>query len=164
MTDPSAKTTPKTTESHATAKALVAEFMGEKQREVEELRKASTPKATRHAFTAALAVLCAVAWFAPLPAPEAEPRPTARVQRASARMSLFLAAQKVIQFSAQHGRLPKTLGEARVDGSTIVYLPGQIGSFLMSIHFGQDSLAYDSSQPLRALLGDAGTILETTGH
>lgn len=144
--------------------ALVAEFLQEKRREIEEEAKFTDKRSKRHLVVAALSFVCLAAWLAPYPSPSSYIRPDPKVELASGRMTLFLAAQSVTHFRATRGRLPITLVEAGVEGAKIVYTPGVEGSFTLSTHVRDQGITYDSSAPLHSILGQAEEVISQTGH
>lgn len=144
--------------------ALVAEFLQEKRREIEEEAKVTKWRSARYLVVAGLSLVCLAAWLAPYPSPSAYLRPDPKVELASGRMTLFLAAQSVTHFRATRGRLPITLVEAGVEGAKIVYNPGTEGSFTLSTHVRDQGITYDSSAPLQSILGQAEEVISQTGH
>lgn len=144
--------------------SLVAEYIQEKQRaEAEETRKMRRP-INRHALSAILAVICLAAWFAPYPAPHTAPPVDARVERASGRTALFLAAQTVVHYRVVQGRLPRNLPEAGIDGSLVKYFPGRDGSFVLQVSVRNHTLSYDSNLPVTSILQNAEEIIAETAH
>lgn len=144
--------------------ALVAEFLQEKRREIEEEAKVTNKRSNRYLVVGALTFVCLAAWLAPYPSPSTYTRPDLKVELASGRMTLFLAAQSVTHFRATRGRLPITLVEAGVEGAKIVYNPGIEGSFTLSTHVRDQGITYDSSAPLQSILGQAEEVISQTGH
>ena len=143
---------------------LVAEFLAEKQKEQVEEAKASSRGSSRYVLIGVLATLCALAWLAPYPAFSRYTPPDPKVERASGRMILFLAAQAVTHFRATQGRMPASLYEAGVERADIQYTPGAEGSFALSIRVDNQTYSYDSSAPIQSILGQAEEIISQTGH
>ena len=144
--------------------ALVNEFMEEQRRQEPPTRRGRDPKVMRQRITVALALVCACAWLAPFPAAASFVPVDPKLERASARMSVFLAAQRVVFFRTAHARLPRTASEAGVSGSDIIYLPGHDGSFVLLTQVGHHTFSYDSTMPLRSILGNSEAIIERAGH
>lgn len=144
--------------------ALVSEFIQDKRREVEAEAKARSSGMGRHILVGLLAAVCIAAWIAPYPAATAPAPVDPKVERASSRMTLFLAAQSVTHFRAVRGRLPTSLAEAGVESALIVFNPGLDGSFTLSTHVRGQSVSYDSSVPLQSFLGQAEEVISQTGH
>lgn len=150
--------------SDSKVQSLVAEYVEEKRRAVEaETRKSRRP-INRRAVTVLLGIVCLAAWVAPFP-PQPVSRPVeAKVERASARVALFLAAQSVVHFRMNAGRLPRSLSEAGIDGSAVKYFPRRDGSFLLQFSVRSHTLSYDSNLPASSILGNAEEIIAETGH
>lgn len=156
---------PRPTErSDSKVQSLVAEYIQEKQRsEAEEAKRTRRP-VNRHAVSWVLAVVCLAAWLAPYPAPKTTPPVDSKVERASGRVALFLAAQSVVHFRFAQGRLPRTLSEAGVDGSLVKFFPGRDGSFVLQVSVANHTLSYDSNLPASSILRNAEEIIAETAH
>lgn len=144
--------------------ALVAEFLEEKKRAAADEKPGRRGPLNKHLLTAALALVCVAAWVAPYPTSAATKPVDPKVERASARVSLFLTAQGVVHFRATQGRLPRTLTEAGIDGSAVRYYPGRDGSFVLQTSVRDHTLTYDSNLPAHSILGNAEQVIAETGH
>ncbi len=144
--------------------SLVEEFLAEKRKELAEETAVQERPARRGGVIAVLAVVCAAAWLAPYPESSGYVPPDPKVERASGRLILFLAAQSVTHFRATQGRLPTTLLEAGVDRYDIKYFPATEGSFTLSTKVLDQTYTYDSSAPIQSILGQAEDVISQTGH
>jgi hypothetical protein len=161
------------TERHAAApierpdqkvNSLVAEFLEEKKRAADAEKPKRRGPLNKHVVTALLALVCVAAWIAPYPTGESTKPVDPKVERASARVSLFLTAQSVVHFRVNQGRLPRTLSEAGVSGSSVRYYPGRDGSFVLQASVRDHTLTYDSNLPAHSILGNAEQVIMETGH
>ncbi len=144
--------------------SLVADYIEEKKRATDEELRTKRRPIDRRALTVALSVVCSAAWFAPYPTEPVSRPIEAKVERASARVALFLSAQSVVHFRINGGRLPRTLSEAGLDGSAVRYFPGRDGSFVLQVSVRNHTLSYDSNLPANSILGNAEEIIAETGH
>lgn len=144
--------------------SLVAEYIQEKERSEGDGSKSRRKPLNRQALTAVLAIVCLAAWFAPYPTPHTAPPVDAKVERASARVALFLAAQSVVYFRTARGRLPRNLPEAGLDRSLVKYFPGRDGSFVLQVSVRNHTLSYDSDLPATSILRNAEEIIAETAH
>jgi hypothetical protein len=126
-------------------RALVGEFMEEKKRERKlELDRQKTRKRSP-IVTVVAAIVCAMVWILPSlnPPPLLAPSPE-RVD-ASARMQVYLAAQRVVAYQRAHGRLPADLHQAGVDSSGLTYWRSTDSLFELRTIAGGVPLAYRST-------------------
>jgi len=144
--------------------SLVAEFLEEKKRSADAEKPRRRGPLNKHVVPALLAIVCIASWLAPYPAGESTRPVEPKVERASARVSLFLAAQSVVYFRTKQGRLPRTLGEAGVNGSAVRYYRGRDGSFVLQAFVANHTLTYDSNLPAHSILGNAEQVIMETGH
>ncbi|MFN8667781.1 MAG: hypothetical protein U0164_11440 [Gemmatimonadaceae bacterium] len=144
--------------------SLVEEFLAEKRKELTEEASMQHRPRSRAAVIGTLAFLCAAAWLAPYPTTSHYTPPDPKVERASGRLMLFLAAQSVTHFRATQGRLPSTLREAGIDRYDIKYFPAAEGSFTLSTKVLDQTYTYDSSAPIQSILGQAEDVISQTGH
>ena len=144
--------------------SLVAEFMEEKRRANEAATLRAPRRINRNIVTAMLALLCLGAWLAPYPTSFSYAPADPNVERASARVRLYLVAQSVARFKVQHGRLPLRLSEAGVEGHDIVFVRANDRDFALHWRDRNDTPSYDSSQPTRSILGNAEQVIAQTGH
>ncbi len=144
--------------------SLVAEYIQQQQRAKAEESKKTRKPLNRQALSVVLAIICLAAWVAPYPSPHSARPVDARVERASARVALFLAAQSVVHFRVTQGRLPRNLPEAGLDGSRVKYFPGRDGSFVLQVSVTNHTLSYDSNLPVTSILRNAEEIIAETAH
>ena len=148
----------------AKVSALVDEFM---QQQRLESAAASPPKdlrAARQRLTVALGLLCVAAWFSPFPASATYASADPSLVEASARASLFLAGQRMVDFRKKHHRLPRSAKEAGVEASDLIYVPQRDGSLVLIARVGSQTLSFDSSRPTQSILGNAESIIERSGR
>lgn len=148
----------------AKVQGILSEFLEEKQRET--ARNAPRKKASvRRPLLVTLALLCAAAWFAPVPASAGYAKPDPKLSRASIRAEVFLAARRIMQFRTERGRLPASTAEAGIVSNDITYLPGPDGAFALYNRSGPYTVTYDSSMPLQSFLGNSDVrAIEESGH
>jgi hypothetical protein len=150
--------------SDSKVQSLVAEYIQEKQRPAQAESKKTRRVIDRRAVTVILGIVCLASWVAPYPTQSLSRPVDARVERASARVALFLAAQAVVHFRVDAGRLPRTMSEAGIDGSAVKYFPGRDGSFVLQFIVRNHTLSYDSNLPATSILRNAEEIIAETGH
>jgi hypothetical protein len=145
---------------------MVADFAEEKKQERAQ-READAARTRRRKQLAVgvTTALCGSAWFLPLPQPQTNEveLPVAFV-RASAGITLGLAARRLEEFRTSKGRLPRTLSEAQVMEPALIYGPRGDSGFVLRLAAGDTLLSYDSSRPAVAVSADAAVILKTTGR
>ena len=145
------------------ASALVAAFLEEKRRDSPgDVGPASSGRG-RAFILAAVAVICAAAWLVPYPTVD-DGAVDPRLESASARMNVFLAATKVQEFRVRHARLPASLAEAGVHDSVLEYSGHGDGSFTLRAPVAGGPIAYDSRQAPHSVLGGAVAIVEGRGR
>ena len=107
-----------------------------------------------------MVLLCAAVWIAPsfFQPPQVVQSP-ARVD-ASARMTMFLAAQRVLAYRGANGRLPLKLAEAGVDSTGLTYWRSTDSLFEIHATAGGQPIAFRSSANPAAFLG---TTFQTLG-
>jgi hypothetical protein len=141
--------------------ALVGEYLAEKRREDTAARRALGSKQRWSILTSVLVVLCVAAWIAPsFVQPAGAPPSPARVE-AGARMSLFLASERIRAFHRKHGRLPGTLSDAGVDSVGIGYVPVTNAGFELWTDATGSRIRYRSSMGPAEFLGATFNILTT---
>lgn len=148
----------------AKVQVILHDFLEEKQRET--ARNARRKRASvRGPLMIGVAVLCAAAWFAPVPASAGYANPDPKLVRASIRAAVFLAARRIMHFRNEHGRLPATTAEAGILDNDMTYIPGPDGAFALYNRSGPYTVTYDSSMPLQSFLGNSDVrAIEESGH
>lgn len=141
-----------------TARALAAEYLDERKRQTREVA-AQTARRTSRALTAFSVVACAVVWVLPAFVKPADLEPTAARTEASARMAVFLAAQRVIAYQRSTGHLPVDLAQAGADPAGLTYERTADSLFEIRAHAGSGKLAYRSSENPAAFLGNTFHVL-----
>jgi hypothetical protein len=147
--------------SSETVHALVGEFFEHKQREAQELALAEAPRRGRKLLASVAFVVCAAAWILPSLYPPPQPPVSPQRLDASARMTLFLASERVRAFERVHQRLPRTLVEAGVDTTGISFWRSTSSGFEIGTTVNGARLLYDSNTPNVAFLGSTLQVLST---
>ena len=133
--------------------ALVGEYLDQKKRETKENSLVAAPRRIRKALTVVAIVTCAIVWILPsLVKPQVELPSPARVD-ASARMTLFLAAERVRTYQRTHGRLPATLVQAGVDTTGLTYFRATDSLFEMWAMANGARITYRSTTNNARFLG-----------
>lgn len=147
----------------AVAHSLVGEFLTERKEEraAAALRARPGPPWRRIAAIAAI-VACAAAWV--IPSLGSGPAPSVSVERqdASARLTLFLASQRLRDFAKRNGRLPSSTVQGGVNDPRISYRLTGPNTFLLSLieqgkRWELSSSAADSTY-MREALAQLGVI------
>jgi len=100
--------------------SLVGEFLTEQKEEREAAaRSKRPPRPWRRIASISAIVACGAVWLVPSLGTRPAPEMSAERQDASARLTLFLAAQRVREFEQKNARLPASLGQAGVTDSRI---------------------------------------------
>ena len=145
--------------SRATVHALVDEFLEHKQEAVQEHALAEVPRRTRKVLASVAFIACAAVWTLPtFFTPPTQPASPERLD-ASARMTLFLASERVRAFERTHHRLPNTLIEAEVDTSGITYWRSTSSAFEMWTTVNGARVNYNSNTTNVAFLGSTLQVL-----
>jgi len=150
-----------TVQSREAVRALVGEYLDQKKRETHDAAAAASPRGFRIALTVVALITCATVWLLPsfvkpvaeLPSPE-------RVE-ASARMTIFLASERVRLYQRLKGRLPGTLAEAGVDSTGIGYFRSSDTGFDMWMMTNGRRLNYRSTMNNAEFLGSTLQTLST---
>lgn len=145
--------------SDETVRALVGEFYEERKKEVtREVSVHQSPRRRSPGITIFAVIVCAAVWLLPLmrqdiyiPSPE-------RVD-ASARMQVFLAAQRVFAYQKSTGRLPADLQQAGVDSNGLTYWRSTDSLFELRVVAGGVPVAYKSTMPPSEFLGNTFQVL-----
>ena len=154
-------TNPARAESASKVRGIVEEFLEAKQRESAPKASRMRPEVLRRWLYVILAFGCAVVWLAPLPVPEPVTivRSPERVQ-AEAKVLLVLAAGRVRDYEARHGKLPQTLQQAGVAFPGMQYRISSPG-FELSTQANGAQVVYRSFVDPADFLGRARKVLES---
>lgn len=139
--------------------ALVGEFLEEKKRETREISATRQVSRANRALTVFSAIVCATVWVMPSYIEPADYSPSPQRVEAGARMTVFLAAQRVLAYQKANGRLPSDLAQAGADPNGLTYLRRADSVFeIHALADGQD-VAFRSSENPASFLGDAFQVL-----
>jgi hypothetical protein len=138
--------------------ALVAQFM-EERRAAEAKVPAANPLTSRRNLAVVLSLICAAAWLAPYPAAPSRTEIAPALVDASARMNVFLAAQRVRVYESARHRLPSRLADAGVADTTLDYVQDG-GRFTITASLASVVVTYDSAAPADSLLRNAETVID----
>ena len=118
----------------ALAHSLVGEFFIEKkqEREAEARSRRPTPPWRRIASILVI-VACGATWLVPSLGPRPAPAVSAAREDAGARLTLFLASQRVRDFEQRNGRLPSTATESGISDPRIGYRLTGPNTFTLSM-------------------------------
>jgi hypothetical protein len=140
-------------------RALVGEFLEEKQRErTIELAKQQERKRSP-VVTILAAVVCGLVWILPSVNPPEVLAPAPEQVDASARMQVYLAAQRVFAYQRANGRLPADLPQAGVDSTGLTYWRSTDSLFELRTIAGGVPVAYRSTMNQAAFLGNTVQVL-----
>lgn len=138
---------------------IVAEFIEEKKKDRATQEMAAVPKRNRKLMGALLGVLALSSWLVPFPSPT-EPGPIhSEVRAAGVRMEVFMAAQRVRRYRAEHGRLPPAPSDAGIDENWITMRPLDTVEFEVTGRVDGQEATYRSTMSDSAFLGSARTML-----
>jgi len=139
--------------------ALVGEFLEEKEREAREMSAIGRVSRARTLMAVLLSIACAAAWILPsfYEAPAYSPSP-ARVG-ASARMTVFLAAQRVLAWQKANGSLPSDLIQAGADSAGLTYVRSTDSLFEIHAAAGGEKVTFRSSMTPASFLGETFQVL-----
>jgi hypothetical protein len=140
---------------------------------VVDVSKAPPPMKTKRKRRVVAVVLCvlllaasAVSWLARpewIWGPSGEPVSPV-LDRASARMSMAVIAQRLKDVRAQTGEYPVGLEEIGESGNGIQYALVDDTTFVLSAQTALDSVVYRSNQPIEELLGRSVELLSGAGR
>jgi hypothetical protein len=136
---------------------LVSEFMTQKRLDREAAEKAASRR--RGPWVKVVAGLAAVAaWVAPVPdtIPHGD---TSQMTAAGMRMEVFIAAQRVRAYRAEHGSLPTSLASAGVHSDWITLRAVNDSVFELTAVADSMRVTFDSSKPDSALFGRSAQML-----
>jgi hypothetical protein len=140
-------------------RTLVGEFMEEKKRE-RTIELAQQKKRKRSPIVTVLAaVVCGLVWILPSVNPPEAMAPAPERVDASARMQVYLAAQRVFAYQRANGRLPADLRQAGVDSTGLVYWRSTDSLFELRTIAGSVPVAYRSNMNQAAFLGNTFQVL-----
>jgi hypothetical protein len=145
-------------QSRDQVRALVGEYLDQKKRETHETSLVEAPRRLRTALMVVGIITCAIVWILPsLVKPPVE-APTPERVEASARMTLFLAAERVRAYQRASGKLPATLAQAGADTTGISYFRATDSLFEMWTTANGARIMYRSTMNNAEFLG---TTLQT---
>ncbi len=132
--NPAAPARPGPARTDALAYSLVGEFFTEKkqEREAAARNRRPTPPWRRIASIAAI-VACGVTFLVPSLGPRPAPAVSAGREDAGARLTLFLASQRVRDSEQRNGRLPSTAKETGISDPCIGYRLTGPNTFTLSM-------------------------------
>lgn len=114
--------------------SLVGEFFNEKKQEREAAARSRRPMPPWRRIASILAIVgCAAAWLVPSLGPRPAPAVSAGREDAGARLTLFLASQRVRDFEQRNGRLPNTATESGISDPRIGYRLTGPNTFTLSM-------------------------------
>jgi len=91
--------------------------------------------------------------------PEPPPQPTAQLEEAGLRMSLYLQAMRIERFRVAEGRLPASLVEAGDPIADIIYRRMDEQTYHLSGTSYNLVMGFTSTEPLDTLLADAMAVI-----
>ena len=150
--------------THDTAKKvaeLVGEFYEERAREKATRKERISKKARRRIASASLLALGAFVWFVPVSRADDGPLQSAEREQAGRKVQTMLAATRIRDFRARHGRLPRTLAEAGVRTPDLTYTRESTDAFTIRNGSGASTLVFRSTVPDSVFVGNAFRVLET---
>ena len=146
--------------SDALARSLAGEYLTEKKEEREEAAKRNKPRrAWRHFIAIALIVACGAVWLVPSLGTRPAPAVSAARMDASARLTLFLASQRVREFERRNRRLPTTAEQSGISDHRITYRLTGPDAFTLSLQQGGRQWNLQSSMADSTYMRDALTRL-----
>ena len=142
------------------ARTLVGEYLTERKEQREAAERGRRPvRPWRHVVSIAAIVACGAVWLVPSLGTRPAPAMSAERHDASARLTLFLAAQRINEYAKKHGRLPTSVQQAGVTDQRVSIRRTPTGYTLSLVHDGQrwdlPSAAADSTY-MRSALGRLG--------
>ncbi len=152
-------------QSQDTVRALVGEFFDEQKLELAGKSDAERTRRLRKvlgvlAFVAFVAfVACAAVWILPSFHGPTAPRVSPDQVDAGARMTLFLAGERIRSFRQSHGVLPRSLAAAFVDSTGLAYVRGPDTTFELSTVANGKRITYLSTMRIADFLGASLPVL-----
>jgi hypothetical protein len=140
-------------------RALVGEYLDERKRETRENAAQDGRRRRSPVLTVFAAIVCAGVWLLPSFAPAVDLAPSPTREDASARMNVFLAAQRVYEYQRANGRLPVDLAQAGVDSTGLTYWRSTDSLFEIRVTAAGEQLAFKSSMHPAAFLGNTFQVL-----
>ena len=143
-------------------RALLQAFQDVVRTEQEKQSQSSSPEpsTTRWGFLASMGLLVAglvaVLLLQPTWLYSKAPEETPALREASLRVRMFVEIDRVGQYQARMGHLPKSLTEVGADTTGLTYLSDSTGFSLTGRSQGL-SLTYESTTPARDFLGNSYT-------
>jgi hypothetical protein len=132
-------TPPRRAAVDAVAQSLVGEYLIERKEEREALARIQRPpRPWRRILSLTAIVACGAVWLVPSLGTRPAPAMSVERQDASARLALFLAAQRVREYEQRQGRLPRSVAQTGISDPRISYrLTGQSSFTLSLVHNGE---------------------------
>lgn len=150
---------PSPANSDDTVRALVGEFLEERKKEVtREVAVHQAPRRRSPAITIFAVIVCAAVWILPMMRQDIYVQSPERVD-ASARMQVFLAAQRVFAFQKSTGRLPADLQQAGVDSEGLTYWRSTDSLFELRVIAGGVPVSFKSTMSPSEFLGNTFQVL-----
>lgn len=142
--------------------AIIGEFIAvKKQEKAEEIaaEQAGERRKKRPILAAFAVIVCAAIWILPSFLMPQNPPPTPERLEAGARVTIYLASERIRTFQQRSGRLPDRLSDAGVDSNGLSYRKSSAVDFELSTEVNGARLQYRSTTPPTAFLGSAYQIL-----
>jgi hypothetical protein len=146
-------------QSQDTVRALVGEFLDQKKVEVAEKSAVEATQRLRKVLGVLAFVACGAVWILPSFFGPSAPRISPDQAEAGARMTLFLAGERLWSFRRTHGTLPRSLAAAFVDSTGLTYSRGSDSTFELSTDANGNRIIYRSTMRNADLLGPSLRIL-----
>ncbi len=146
-------------QSQDTVRALVGEFFDEKKLELAEKSAVERTQRPRKVLGVLAFVACAAVWILPSFYGPTAPGVSPDQVDAGARMTLFLAGERIRSFRRSHGMLPRSLAAAFVDSTGLAYVRGSDTTFELSTEANGKRISYLSNMRNAEFLGPSLQIL-----
>jgi hypothetical protein len=140
---------------------LVGEYLDQKKRETTESSLAEAPQRVRTVLLIVGLITCAIVWILPSLVKSEPELPSPERVEASARMTVFLASERVRTYQRIHGRLPVSLVEAGVDTTGLAYFKSTESTFEMWTLANGGRVLYRSTMNNAEFLGSTFQTLGT---
>ena len=132
-----------------------------------EKRSAAAPKSGRArlhpSIPPVLAIVSIWLWaFPPTALLPVTPTIPPANQEAGLRMEMFMQLTNIQRYVAENGRLPSNLAEVGDGPAEVLYTRGAGDTFRLTGTVGDITVAFTSTEPVAALLGDAIAIVSGT--
>ena len=133
---------------------MVGEYLDQKKRESKQTSVVEAPRRIGSVLTVVGVITCAFVWILPSVVRPPVEVPSPQRLEASARMTLFLAAERVRVYQRTNGRLPATLVQAGVDTTGITYFRSTDSLFDMWMMANGHRVTYRSNVNSAEFLGN----------